>query len=99
MTATRPSSLLSFKELSMQARTLLFLYASATWARRHGDILNSTMLLAELEKFWGAQQFSEDALSDPDRMTCLLEKHFESLRQDAVQRPSTKSMTCRSRLS
>jgi hypothetical protein len=99
MTAICSSSLPSFRELSAQAQTLLFIYASATWARHHGAIPNSIMLVTELEKFWAAHQLSEDALSDADRMTCLLENHFESLRLDAIQRPSTKSKTCRSRLS
>jgi hypothetical protein len=74
----------SFSELAIEARTLLSIYASAAWARHHANIPGATMLQTELENFWCAQQLSAEALSDPHRMTALLEKHFESLSSDAV---------------
>ena len=72
----------SFSELSIEAKTLLFIYASAAWALRHPNIPDSTMLLTELENFWCAQQLSADVVSDPHRMTLLLEKHLDSLSPD-----------------
>lgn len=99
MTDIHSSSPRSFEQLSVQARTLLSIYASAAWARRHAHIPNPTRLLTELESFWCAQQLSADALSDPHRMTLLLEKHFESLSPEAVRTPSVKSRTCHSRVS
>jgi len=97
--AIRSSSFQSFKELSAQAQTLIFLYALAAWARHHAEIPSPMMLSKELENFWCAQQLCADELSDPNRMTRLLEKHFESVRSDAGRRSATKSMTCRSRVS
>jgi hypothetical protein len=92
-----PPSLHSFEELSVQARTLLLIYASAAWARYHANIPDPTMLLKEIENAWRTHQLSADAVSDPDRMTLLLEKHFESLRSEAVRRPATRNKPCRSR--
>ena len=79
----------------MEARTLLFIYASAAWARYHSHIPSPTVLLAELEHFWCNHQLSADAVSDPHRLTFLLKKHFESLRPDAVRKPATKNKTSR----
>jgi hypothetical protein len=61
MTANRSSSLRSFKELSVQAQTLLFIFASAAWARYRAELPDSTILLTELDAFWGAQQLDVDA--------------------------------------
>jgi hypothetical protein len=87
----------SFWELSVEARTLLFIYASAAWARYHSHIPSPTLLVTELEYFWCNHQLSAEAVSDPHRVTLLLKKHFESLHSDAVRRPAAKSKTSRLR--
>lgn len=97
MTAIQSSSPQSFEELSTEAQTLLFIYASAAWARYHANIPNPTKLLKEVGDVWCTHKLSADAISDPDRMTFLLEKHFEYLPPERARRPSTADKTCHSR--
>ena len=87
------SSFQPFNELSPQAKTLLFIYASAAWARFDPRIPAPSVLLAFIETVWSAQQLGCDAVSDPDRMTRLLEKHLDLLCSAAASRRSMSKKT------
>lgn len=97
MTVIRSSSLQSFRELSAEVRTLLFIYASAAWARRNENIPNTSMLVEELERVWRTHELSADAVSDPDRMTLLLEGHFERMHSEQARTAATENNTSQSK--
>ena len=91
------SSSQPFGELSAQAKTLLFIYASAVWARFDPTIPDPSVLLGHVEKVWYDQQLGPDAVSDPDRVTRLLEKQVQSLCSTITSRPITPNKRCRVR--
>lgn len=97
MTTIPSSSSKSFSQLPVEAKVLVFIYASAAWARFNRNIPDRSILLSEIEKVWCIQKLSAEAVSDPDRMTYLLEKHFESLRSESARRAARQ--TCHSRVS
>jgi hypothetical protein len=69
MTTKLSSSPQSFRELSVEAKTLLFIYASAAWAKFSTNIPDPSILMSEIERIWCSQKLSADAVSDPSRMT------------------------------
>lgn len=97
MTNIPYSSPKSFRQLPVEAKALVFIYASAAWARFNPNIPDQSVLLSEIEKVWCIQKLSAEAVSDPDRMTRLLEEHFESLRSELARRVASRM--CRSRVS
>jgi len=64
-----------FAQLPVEARALFFIYASAALARYRSQP-PTTRVAPELEVAWNINQLSQSDLSDPNRMTHLLEQHF-----------------------
>lgn len=67
---------MSFAQLPVEARTLFFIYASAVLARFGSQPPTRRGLAADIETVWNTNRLSKCDLSDPDRMTRLLEQHF-----------------------
>ncbi len=78
---------------------MLFIYATAAWARFDANIPDAGVLLSQIEKVWCSQELGPDAVSDPDRVTRLLEKHFEPLFSAAASSVSPSNKSCRVRVS
>lgn len=72
----KTSSHLPFTQLPVEARVLFFIYASAALARYRYQPPTMHELAPELEAAWTKNWLHKSDLSDPDRMTCLLEQHF-----------------------
>jgi hypothetical protein len=68
-----------FAQLPIEARVLFAIYASAALARYCSTPLAMFTLAAELDAVWNANRLILCDLSDPCRMTALLESHFEAL--------------------
>jgi len=68
-----------FAHLPIEARVLFSIYASAALARYRSKIPMSGNPAASLERFWNANRLTLRDLSDPYRMTALLESHFAAL--------------------
>ena len=68
-----------FAQLSVEARVLFAIYASAAWARYRSTPPAMSTLAAELDAVWKTNGLTLRDLSDPYRMTALLEIHFASL--------------------
>lgn len=66
----------SFRQLSLEARALFFIYAAAAFARYHSHPPSPSELRSSLEAIWDANGLAYEYLSDPFRMTRLLEQHF-----------------------
>ena len=68
-----------FARLPLEARVLFSIYASAALARYCSTPPVMSQLAAELDDVWTANNLTLRDLSDPYRMTVLLESHFEDL--------------------
>jgi len=68
-----------FAELPIEARVLFAIYASAALVRFRSQIPTLGNLAAGLERIWNANRLTLVDLSDPYRMTALLESHFAAL--------------------
>jgi hypothetical protein len=66
----------SFAQLPSEARALFFIYASAALARYQSYPPTRSELAQELETVWDTHRLTRQDLSDPRRMTRLLEQHF-----------------------
>jgi len=66
----------SFAELPIEARVLFFIYASAAIARFGVYPPTPTQLAPQLEAIWNEHKLRNEDLSDPGRLTVLLEKHL-----------------------
>jgi hypothetical protein len=73
---TTSSPDLSFAQLPSEARALFFIYASAALARYQSHPPRRSELASELENVWDRHRLTRQDLSDPHRMTRLLEQHF-----------------------
>ena len=71
-----PVSHVPFADLRIEARALFFLYAAAALARSFSTPPAMSKLAANLEAVWTANKLTLRDLSDPYRMTALLELHF-----------------------
>ncbi len=98
MTTNASSPRQSFRHLSVEARTLLFIYASAAWARLNPNMPDAGVLLSHIENVWSNEQLGPDAASDPDHVTRLLEKHFEPLFSAAASSVAPSNKNCRMRV-
>lgn len=76
---------LPFELLPIQARILFFIYASAALARYRSQPPTPSGLASELELAWNRNGLCESDLSDPSRMTRLLEQHFAPLASNTGQ--------------
>ena len=65
-----------FRTASVEARVLFAIYASAAWARYRSTPPAMSTLAAELDAVWKTNRLTLRDLSDPYRMTALLESHF-----------------------
>ena len=65
-----------FAQLPIEARVLFAIYASAAWARYRSTPPAMSTLAAELDAVWKANRLTLRDLSDPYRMTALLESYF-----------------------
>ncbi len=72
----KTSSHVPFAQLPVEARALFFIYASAALARYRSQPPTTRELAPELEVAWNSNQLRQSDLSDPNRMTHLLEQHF-----------------------
>jgi hypothetical protein len=72
-------SYVPFAHLPIEARALFSIYASAALARYRSQIPMSGNLAASLERIWNANRLTLRDLSDPYRMTALLESHIAAL--------------------
>ena len=68
-----------FAQLPIEARVLFSIYASAACARYGSTPPAVSMLAAELDAVWTENKLTLRDLSDPYRMTALLESHFAAL--------------------
>ena len=68
-----------FAELPIEARVLFSIYASAALVRFRSQIPTLGNLAAGLERIWNANRLTLVDLSDPYRMTALLESHVAAL--------------------
>ena len=68
-----------FAELPIEARVLFAIYASAALVRFRSQIPTLGNLAAGLERIWNANRLTLVDLSDPYRMTALLESHVAAL--------------------
>ena len=68
-----------FAQLPIEARVLISIYASAALARYCSTPPAMSTLVAELDAVWTANNLTLRDLSDPYRMTALLESHFAAL--------------------
>jgi hypothetical protein len=68
-----------FAQLPIEARVLFAIYASAALVRFRLQIPTSGNLAAGLETIWNANELILRDLSDPYRMTALLESQFSAL--------------------
>jgi hypothetical protein len=75
---TIPLPDLSFAQLPSEARAMFFIYASAALARYQSHPPTRSELAQELEIVWDTHRLTRQDLSDPRRMTRLLEQHFAS---------------------
>jgi hypothetical protein len=66
----------SFAQLPHEARALFFIYASAALARYQSHPPKRSELAQELETVWDTHRLTSQDLSDPYRMTRLLQQHF-----------------------
>jgi hypothetical protein len=71
-----------FAELPIEARVLFSIFASAALARYRSQIPTSGDMAAGLERVWNANRLTLRELSDPYRMTALLESHSVALLAD-----------------
>jgi hypothetical protein len=65
-----------FERLSLEARALFFIYASAALARYQSHRPKPAELEDTLEAVWDTNGLAYEDLADPFRMTRLLERHF-----------------------
>ncbi len=68
-----------FAQLPIEARVLFAIYASAAAPRFGSAPPSGFMLAAELDVVWTRNNLILRDLSDPYRMTALLESHFDAL--------------------
>ena len=68
-----------FAELSVEARTLLYIYATAAQARFICAPLPHCRLEAILGNIWDSNHLSLKDLGEPERMTAILEGYREEL--------------------
>jgi hypothetical protein len=68
-----------FAQLPIEARVLFSIYASAAWARYASTPPAVSILTAHLDAVWTENKLILRDLSDPYRMTALLELHFAAL--------------------
>lgn len=71
-----PLSYLPFEQLPSEARGLLLIFASAALARYQSHPPKPSELTNSLEAVWNSRRLTRKDLSDPYRMTRLLEEHF-----------------------
>jgi hypothetical protein len=71
-----------FGQLPIEARVLFAIYASGALARYRSTPPVVSTLTAELGAIWNANRLTLRHLSDPYRMTALLESHFAALLVD-----------------
>lgn len=65
-----------FAELSVEARTLFFIFALPATARFGVRPPAPADLASELETVWDGHRLCDKDLSDPDRLTALLKEHL-----------------------
>jgi hypothetical protein len=68
-----------FAELPVEARALFFINALAAVARQGTQRPEQSELTPMLETIWNGNRFGLKDLSDPFRMTALLETEFTSV--------------------
>ena len=71
-----------FTQLPVEARVLFSIFASAALARYRSQIPTSGDMAAGLERIWNENRLTLPDLSDPYRMTALLESHSVALLED-----------------
>jgi hypothetical protein len=74
-----------FAQLPVEARVLFSIFASAALARYRSQIPTSGDLAAGLESVWNANRLTLPDLSDPYRMTALLESRAVDLLADGEE--------------
>jgi hypothetical protein len=73
------SSPVSFAELPVEARALFSIYAMAAVARYMPEPPNRSRLAPILEAIWNRNRLCPSDISDPFRMTALLESELASV--------------------
>jgi hypothetical protein len=66
-------------QLPVEARGLFSIYASAALARYQSHPPIPSKISGELERVWNKNRLTCEELSDPNRMTLILEHHFAGL--------------------
>jgi hypothetical protein len=75
-----------FAQLPVEARFAFFFNALAAVARYRSLPPTVEELAPELEVAWNRNQLRQSDLSDPDRMTQLLEKYFSTTASNVTRR-------------
>ena len=65
-----------FEQLPIKGRTLFFIYAAAALARYQSHRPRPSELASSLATVWDAHRLTHEDLSNPTRMTPLLEEHL-----------------------
>jgi hypothetical protein len=86
-----------FAELSVEARVLFFIYASAAVARFGVYPPTPTQLAPQLEAISNEHKLCDEDLSDPDRLTVLLEEHLLPTAAKFTDQASASHIRCRRR--
>ena len=76
---TQYASPVAYAELSVEARALLFIFALGAAARYMGQPPNQSELTPILEAIWNRNRLCRNDLSNPFRMTALLESELLSV--------------------
>lgn len=85
---------IAFVDLPTEARILFFIYASAAMARFGIRPPTPTEIAQRLEALWNEHALRIEDLSDPDRLTALLQEHLPSAGK--LKGPSSVGLTgCR----
>ena len=65
-----------FEQLPLEGRTLFFIYAAAALARYQSHRPHPSEPASSLATAWDDHRLTREDLSDPSRMTRLLEEHL-----------------------
>jgi hypothetical protein len=79
-----------FEQLPIEARMLFFVYASAALAKYQSQPPTPRELATELETVWNTNRLCLSDLSDPSRLTHLLEQHFAPSEPRTADQPAMK---------